>query len=169
MVLEKTLESPLDCKEIKPVSPKGNQSWIFTGRTDAEAPIVWPPDPKSWLLRKNSDAGKGWRREEKGTTEDKMVGWHYWFNGHEFEQAPGDGEGQGSLACCSPCGGKEQGMTKWLNNNNIILTENMLTYLPKPQVKAWLLDLFNKIGRCLDFKWRLHLDYILFFNEFKIY
>ena len=101
VVLEKTLESPLDCKEIKPVSPKGNQSWIFTGRTDAEAPIVWPPDPKSWLLRKNSDAGKGWRREEKGTTEDKMVGWHHWFNGHEFEQALGDGEGHGGLACCN--------------------------------------------------------------------
>ena len=99
-VLEKTLESLLDCKEIQPVNPKGNQSWIFTGRTDAEAeaPILWPPDGKNWL----TDAGKDWRREEKGTTEDEMVGWHQWLDGHEFEQAPWVGDGQGNLACCSP-------------------------------------------------------------------
>ena len=120
VVLEKTLESPLDCKEIKPVHPKGNQSWIFIGRTDveAEAPILWPPDAKSWLIRKDPDAGKDWRQEEKGTIEDEMVGWHHWLNGHEFEQAPGDGEGQGSLACCSPCGRKESDITERLNNNN---------------------------------------------------
>ena len=106
MVLEKTLESPLDSKEIKPVSPKGNQHTIFTGRTDAEAkaPILWPPDVKSWLTGKDPDAGKDWRQKEKGTTEDEMVGWHHWLNGHEFEQAPGDGKGQGSLVCCSPWG-----------------------------------------------------------------
>ena len=105
-LLEKTLESPLDCKEIKPVNPKGNQSWIFIGRTDAkaEAPILCPPDVKSWLIGKDPDAGKDWRREEKGTTEDEIVGWHHWLNGHEFEQAPGDDEEQGSLACYSPCG-----------------------------------------------------------------
>ena len=103
VVLEKTLESPLDCKEIKPVSPKGNQPWMFIGRTDAEAeaPIVWLPDVKSWLNGKNFDAGKDWGQEEKGATEDEMVGWHHQLNGHEFEQTPGDSEGQGNLVCCS--------------------------------------------------------------------
>ena len=93
----------LDCKEIKPVNPKENQSWIFIGRTDAEAetPILWPPDAKNWLIWKDPDAGKDWRREEKGMTEDEMVGWHHWLYGHEFEQALADGMGQGSLACCS--------------------------------------------------------------------
>ena len=101
VVLEKTLESPLDCKEIKPVNSKGNQSWILFGRTDAktEAPIPWPPDAKRWLTGKDPDAGKDWG-QEKGATEDKMVGWHHQLNGHEFEQAPGDREGQGSLECC---------------------------------------------------------------------
>ena len=84
-VLEKTFESPLDSKDIKSVDPKGNQSWILTGRTDAEAPILWPPDVKNWLTGKDPDAGKDWRQEEKGTTEDEMVGWHHWLNGHEFE------------------------------------------------------------------------------------
>ena len=89
MVLEKTLESPLDCKEIKPVNPEGNQFWIFTGRTDAEAktPVLWPHDAKNWLIGKDPDAGKDWGQEEKGTTEDEMVGWHHQHNGHEFEQA----------------------------------------------------------------------------------
>ena len=104
VVLEKTLESPSDCKEIQSVHPKGNQSWIFTGRTDAEAetPILCPPDVKSLLIGRDTDVGKNWRQEEKGTTEDEMVGWHYWLNGHEFEQTLGDGEGQGSLASCCP-------------------------------------------------------------------
>ena len=103
VMLEKTLDSPLDSKEIKPVNPKGNQSWIFIGKTDAEveAPILWPPDEKSWLIRKDPGAGRDWR-QEKGTTEDEMVGWHHWLNRHAFDQAPGDGEGRGSLACCSP-------------------------------------------------------------------
>ena len=102
MVLEKTLESPLDSEEIKPVNPKGNKSWIFTGRTDAEAqiPILWPPDAKSLLFGKDPDAGKEWGK--KGATEDEMVGWHHQLNRHEFEQTPGNSEGQGSLACCSP-------------------------------------------------------------------
>ena len=100
MVLEKTLESPLDCKEIKQVNPKGNQTWIFIGRTDAEAetPILWPPDVKNWHIGKDSDAGKDWRREEKGMTENEMVGWHHWLNGYEFEQALG----VGSLTWCCP-------------------------------------------------------------------
>ena len=104
VVLEKTLESPLDYKEIKPVHTKGNQSWIFIGRTDAEAeaPILWLPDEKDWLIGKDPDAGKDWRREEKRMTEDGMVGWHHWPDGHESEQIPGDREGQGSLACCCP-------------------------------------------------------------------
>jgi len=105
LVLEKTLESPLDYKEIKPVNPKGNQPWILIGRTDAEAeaPILWPPDVKSWLIGKDPDAGKDWG-QEKGATENEMVQWHHWINGHEFEQTPGDGERQGSLACYSPWG-----------------------------------------------------------------
>ena len=107
------------------INPKGNQSWIFIRRTnaEAEAPIHWPPDEKSWLIRKDPDAGKDWRQEEE-TAEDKMVGWHHWFNGREFEQASGNGEGQGRLACCSPCGHKESDMTEWLNNT---VTTAMLT------------------------------------------
>ena len=104
MVSEKTLESPLDCKEIKPVNPEGNQSWIFIGRTDVEAPILWPPDVKNWLPGKDPDAGKDWRQEEKGKTEDKMVGWYHWLDGYAFEQASGVGDGQESLACCRPWG-----------------------------------------------------------------
>ena len=117
MVLEKTLESPFDCKEIKPISPKGNQSWIFIRRTDAEdeAPILWPPDVKSQLIREDLDAGNDWRQVEKGKAEDEMVAWHHWLNGHEFEQAPGDGEGQGSLVCCGPWGRKESDMTEQLS------------------------------------------------------
>ena len=105
VVLEKILESPLYNKDIKPVNPKGNQSWIFIGRTnaEAEAPILWPLDAKSWLTGKDPDAEKDRRQEEKGmTAEDAMVGWHRQLNGHEFEQTPGNAEGQGSLACCSP-------------------------------------------------------------------
>ena len=109
VVLEKTLESPLDCKEIQLVSPKGNQSWIFIGRTDieAEAPILWQTHAKSWLIGKDPDAGKDWRQEEKGTIDDEMVGWHHWLYGNEFEQASGVGDEQGSLVCCSPWGHKE--------------------------------------------------------------
>ena len=114
VVLEKTLESPLDCKEIQPVHPKGNQSWIFIGRTDAEAeaPILWPPDVKNWLIGKDPDAGNDWSWEEKGTAEDEMVGWHHRLDGHEFEQALGVGDGQGGLACCSPWGCKESDSTE---------------------------------------------------------
>ena len=116
VVLGKTLESPLDCKEIQPVYPKGNQSWIFIGMTDAEAetPILWPPDTKNWLTRIDPDAGKDWGQEEKGTTEHEMVGWHHQLNGNEFEQALGVGDGQGTLACCSPWGCKELDTTEWL-------------------------------------------------------
>ena len=104
-------------RSILAVNPKGNQSWIFIGRTDAEAevPILWPPDGKNWLIGKDPDAGKDWRQEEKGTTEDEMVGWHYQFNGHEFEQALGVGDGQGGLGSCSPWGHKESDTTERLN------------------------------------------------------
>ena len=111
VVLEETLENLSDCKEIKPVNPIGNQSWIFTEETDAEteAPVLWPPDAKNWLIEKDPDAGKDWRWKEKGLTEDEMVVCHHQLNGHEFEQGVGDG--QGSLTCCSPWGCQESDMT----------------------------------------------------------
>ena len=117
VVLEKTPESPLDCKEIQPVHRKGNQSWIVLGRADAEAetPILWPPDAKKWLNGKDRDAEKDWRQEEKGMAESEMVGGHHQLNGHEFEQALGVGDGQGGLACCSSWGHKESDMTEQLN------------------------------------------------------
>ena len=121
-------------KEIKPVHPKGSQSWIFIERTDAEAPILWPPDAKNWLIGKDPNAGKYWRQEEKGTTEDEMVGWHHQLDGHEFEQALGVANWQGSLACCSPWGHKESDMTEWLKWTNII---------PKQLVKQ--INVYNKI------------------------
>ena len=102
----------------KPVNLKGDQPWIFIGKTDVEAPILWPPDSKNWLIGKDSDAGKDREQEQKGTTEDEMVGWHHRLSGHEFEQTPGDGEGHRSLACCSPWGCKELDTTEQLNNNN---------------------------------------------------
>ena len=115
VVLEKTLESPLDCKQIQQVHPKGNQSWIFTERTDAEpeTPILWPLDAKNWL--KDPDAGKDWRQEEKWMTEDEIVGWHHRLSGHEFERTSGVGDGQGGLACCSLWGHKESDNTESLN------------------------------------------------------
>ena len=117
VVLEKTPESPLDCKEIQPVNPKGNQFWIFIGRTDveAEAPILWPPDAKNRLIGKDPDAGKDWRQEEKGITEDEVVGWYHWLDGPEFEEALGVDDGLGSLVCSSPWGCKDLDMTEWLN------------------------------------------------------
>ena len=117
IMLEKTLESPLNSKEIKPVNPKGSQSWIVTGMADAEAeaPILWPLNAKSQLIGKVPDAGKDWRQEENGTTGDEVVGRHHQLNGHEFEQALGVGNGQGILACCNPWGCKESDTTEWLN------------------------------------------------------
>ena len=117
VILEKTLKSPLDCKEIQPGNPKGNQAWIFIGRTDAEGEtgIFWPPIAKNCLIGKDPDAGKDWRRGEKGTTEDEMAGWHQWLDGHEFEQSLGVGDGQGSLACFSPWCLKELDTTDQLN------------------------------------------------------
>ena len=122
VVLEKTLESPLDCKEIQSVHPKGDQSCVFIGRTEVEAetPILQPPDAKSWLIWKDPDAGKDWGQEEKWTAEDEMVGWHHRLDGHEFEDPPGVGDEQGGLACCSPWSHKELDMTEWLNWTELI-------------------------------------------------
>ena len=115
VVLEKTLESPLDCKEIQPIYPKGDQSWVFIGRTDleAETPILWTSDMKSWLIWKDPDAGKDWGQEEKGMTEDEMVGWHHWFSEHGFWWTPGVVDGQGGLACCGSWGCKETQLSDW--------------------------------------------------------
>ena len=117
VMLEKTLEIPLDCQEIQPVHPKGDQSWVFIGRTDieAETPILWPPDVKSWLIGKDPDAGKDWGQEEKRTTEDEMVGWQQRLDGHGFEWTPGVGDRQGGLVCCGSWGRKESDMTERLN------------------------------------------------------
>ena len=124
VVLEKIPDSPLDCKEIQPVHPKGNQSWIFTGRTDSEAetPILWSPDAKSWLIWKDPNAGKDRRREEKGMTEDEIVGWHHWLNGHEFGSTLGVGNGHGGLVCCSSWGHRVR--HKWVTEWNWTVLED---------------------------------------------
>ena len=136
VVLEKTLESPLDCKEFQPVHPKGDQSWVFIGRThvEAETPILWPPDVKGWLIWKDPDSGKDWRWEGKGMTEDEMVGWHHGFDGHACEQAPGVGDGQRSLVCCSPWGCKELDMPKRLNWTELRLRTTVLVLLTSYQL-----------------------------------
>ena len=137
VVLEKTLESPLDCKEIQPVHSKGDQSWVFFGRNDAKAetPILWPPHAKSWLTGKDSDAGRDWGQEEKGMTEDEMVGWHHRLDGHESEWIPGVGDGQGGLACCNSWGRKESDTTEWLNwtEPKEAVAAAHLQLLPPPQ------------------------------------
>ena len=140
VVLEKTLESPLDCKEIKPVNPKGNQSWIFIGKIDAEAeaPVLWPPDAESQHIWKDPEAGKDWRQEEKGTIKDEMVGWHHQLNGHEFEQTPGDGKGQGCLACYSSWGHKESNTTEQLNNNYLPTYLSILICLVFVSIQPYL-------------------------------
>ena len=141
MMLEKILESPLDSKEIKLVIPRGNQSWIFMGMT--EAAILWPPDVKNWLTGKDPDAGKDWRPKKKGTTEDEMIGWHHWLNGQEFEHTLWVGDGQGSLACCSPWGCKELDTTEWLNWwGHVERSGNLNIYLP-----SWTSMLWNR-GQC---------------------
>ena len=140
VVLEKIFGSPLDWKEIKPVNPKGNQSWIFIGITDdkAEAPILRPPDVKSQLIGKDPDAGKDWRQEDKGKTEDEMVGWHHQLNGHEFEQAPGDGEGQGGLVCCSPWSRKKSDTIEWLNDYEAALIMKNFSTVDKRSWCQWV-------------------------------
>ena len=131
VMLEKTLESPLNCKEIQPVHPKEDQSWVFIGRTDVEAetPILWPPHGKSWLIGKDSDAGRDWGQEEKGTTEDEMAGWHHWLDGHGSEWTPGVGDGQGGLECCDSWGRKELDMTERLNWTELMASSVLLFQL----------------------------------------
>ena len=137
LMLEKTLESPLDYKEIQPVHPKGDQSWVFIGRTDAEAetPILWPPHVKSWLIGKDPDAGRDWGQEEKGKTEDEMAGRHHWLDGHESEWTPGVCEGQGGLACCDSWGCKESDTTERLNWTEL----KYITQKKKKEV-VWILS-----------------------------
>ena len=174
MVLEKTLESSVDSEEIKPVHPKGNQSWILFGRIDAEAeaPVLWPPDEQSWLIGKDSDAEKDWRREEKGTTDDKVVEWQFQLDGHEFEQAPGIGDGQGSLACCSLRGQKKSDTTKQLNWNECSTFTsssfriwNSSTRIPSPPVVLFVVMLpkahWLQTPGCLALrKWSHHHGYL---------
>ena len=139
VVLEKTLESPLDSKEIQPVNSKGDQSWIFIGRTDAEAetPIIWPPHAKNWLIGKDLDPGKDQRPEEKGTTEDEMVGWHHWINGLVFEQAPGAGDGQRSLACSSPWGPKDDWATELTDGSEALVAHSHDHFISLCLSVAW--------------------------------
>ena len=146
MVLEKTPESPSDCKEIQPVHYKGDQSWVFFGRTDAKAetPVLWPPDVKSWLIGKDSDAGRDWGEEEKGTTEDEITGWHHRLKGHEFEWTPGVGDGQGGLVCFNSWGCKELGTTERLNwtelsPRNVILQKYLNMTNTFRTVWVWIL------------------------------
>ena len=145
VVLEKTVESSLYSKEFKPVNPKVNQPWIFTGRTvaEVEAPILWLPDANSQLIGKDPLTVKDWR-QEKGMTEDEMIGWHHWLNGHEFEQAPRVGDGQGSLVCCSPWGRKELDMTEWLN-----WTDHNLFWIPELIGRNWTVGCANKTTKWL--------------------
>ena len=155
VVLEKTLESPLDCKEIQPVHPKRNQSSVFIRRTDAEAeaPVLWPPDVKSWLIWKHPDSGKDWKQEEKGTTEDEMVGWHHWLNGHGFVWTPGVGDGQGGLACCGSWGCKKSDTAEWLNwtELNWIFYCICVPQLSYPFVCWWTSRLFTCLATLFFF------------------
>ena len=147
MVLEKTLENPLDCKEIQPVHPKRDQPWVFTGRTDAETEtqILWPPHAKSWFFEKDPDAGRDWGQEENGMTEGEMARWHYWHDGHEFEQTPGVCDEQAGLVCCDSWGCKESDTTERLNwtelnctwlilsaNKRLIQKEGIYVYMGFP-------------------------------------
>ena len=129
VVLEKTLASPLVCKEIQPVHPKGDWSWVFIGRNDAKAetPVLWPPHAKSWLIGKDSDAGRDWEQEEKGTIEDEMAAWRHWLDGRESEWTPGVGDGQGSLACCDSWGCKESDTTEQLNWTELMMLAGSLS------------------------------------------
>ena len=164
VALEKTLESPLDSKEIKPVNPKGNQSWIFMEGLMLKLKL-WPPDAKNWLIRKDLDAGQDWRQEEKGTTEDEMVGWHHWFDGHEFEQVSGVGNGQGSLVCCNPWGRKESDTTELLNWTEppCIVDEpfflHLLVFMSSETVDTLVFTAFcshSRLWFCFSFKYDTH-------------
>ena len=159
LLLEKTLESPMDGKEIKPVHPKGNPPWIFTERTDAEAetPILWPPDAKSWLTGKDPDAGKDWGQEEKGTTEDEMAGWHHRLDGNGFGWTPGVGDGQAGLACCSSWGHKESDTTErlnWTTFNQLYEVGTMITSISQMEKLMLLVNL----GQVSMWQRQMHIE-----------
>ena len=149
VVLEKSLESPLDCKEIQPVHPKGDQSWVFIGGTDVEAetPILWAPDMKSWLIWKDPDAGKDWGQEEKGMTEDEIVGWHHWLNGHGFGWTPCVGDGQGSLACWDSWGHKELDRTEWLKWAELMDYLHGLETLQWKNIAIWIIFMIHLVTK----------------------
>ena len=150
VMLEKTLESPLDCKEIQPVHTKGDQLWVFFGRSDAKAetPILWPPHAMSWLIGKDSDAGRDWRQEEKGMTEDEMAGWHHWLNGREYEWTLGVGDGQGGLVCCDSWGCKESDTTEWLNWTELIFKKLPFSFCPG-SISTGKVKMFTFVFDCL--------------------
>ena len=152
MVLEKTLESPLDCKKIQPVHSEGDQPWDFFGRNDAKAeiPVLWPPRVKSWLIGKDSDAGRDWGQEEKGTTEDEMAGWHHWLDGHKSEWTPGVGDGQGGLACCNAWGRKESDTTERLNWTETHILFQILLRYKVLQDTEYSSSLWYSVGPCLS-------------------
>ena len=170
VVLEKTLESPLDCKEIQPVHSEGDQLWDFFGRNDAKAEtsVLWPPHVKSWLIGKDSDAGRHWGQEEKGTTEDEMAGWHHWLDGHESEWTPGVGDGQGGLACCDSWSRKELDMTERLNWTELkVNVYSMIIFRSlkgnnKLPIGGYLPPHWRGISPLLSFLWKcLHLHLIM--------
>ena len=167
VVLEKTLKSPLDCKEIQPVHPKGNKFWIFIGRTDAEAetPILWPPDVKSWLIGKDPDPVKDWGWEEKGKTEDAMVGWHHRLNGHGFGWTLGVGDGQLGLVCCGSWGRKQSDVTEWLNWTDCVIAVSQYSLA---RIKYY--DFLSLPALCIflrDFSFILHWYLLVRFNIFN--
>ena len=172
VVLEKTLESPLDCKEIQAVYSEGDQPWDFFGRNDAKAetPILWPPHAKSWLIGKDSDAGRDWGQEEKGMTEDEMAGWHHWLDGHESGWTPGAGDGQGGLACCDSWGCKESDTTERLNWTELNWMEiyglkNLKYLLSSPLLKKFANCLFKTFS--LHETWKCLISFLgsLLFNN----
>ena len=162
VVLEKTLESPLDWKVIQPVHPLGDQSWVFIGRTDAEGetPILWPPHEKCWLIGKDPDAGRDWGQEEKGTTEDDVAGWHHWLDGRESECTPGVGDGQGGLACCDSWGHKESDTTEQLIWSDLMIQSYwwIIFYITIPRVGYMFL---------LDGQTRVQKYFLLFLTLFS--
>ena len=174
VVLEKTLESPLGCKEIQPVHPEGGKSWLFIGRTDAEAEttILWPPRVTSWLIGKDPDAGRDWGQEEKAMTEDEMAGWHHRLNGHEFEYTPGVGDKQGGLACCDSWGCKESDMTERLNwiEQNWKETPHSLAVTPLFLLKPFQQSTESTFLLCICLSWIFHINriipYVVFFAGF---
>ena len=153
VVLEKTLEGPLDCKEIQPVHSEGDQPWDFFGRNaaKAEAPVLWPPHVKSWLIGKDFDTGRDWGQEEKGTTENEMAGWHHWFDGCESKWTPGVGDGQGGLVCCDSWGRKESDTTERLNWTELKL-EHEGSYLEYDSIFLFLNG--RTYSNCLVQSWK---------------